>query len=80
MVPSDPLFDDCGGSPLSRLATTPKKLRKARRLDNDELVGMGWNMLSGSAMVDPWAVAVFHELRERLKDGPYRSNASSLKS
>ena len=56
---------------MKRLKTTPKKLRKARKLTNDELTGMAWNMLAGYAADDAWAVAVFHEIRERLKDCPW---------
>jgi hypothetical protein len=56
---------------MPRLKTTPKSLKRARKLSNDELVGMGWNMLAGYAAEDPWAVAVFHEIRERLKDCPW---------
>ena len=56
---------------MSKLKTTEKKLRKARKLSNDALVGMGWDLVAGYADEDPWAVAVFHELRERLKDCPW---------
>lgn len=61
---------------MRMLKTTTKKLQKARKLSNDELVGKGWNMLSGLAMDDPWAVAVFHEIRERLKDCPWDAGRS----
>ena len=55
------------------MKTTKKKLHKARRLTNDELVGMAWGMIAGYAPGDPWAVAVFAEIRDRLKDCPWRN-------
>ena len=46
------------------LATTKKKLRKARRLSDDQLMGFIWAELTNC----PQTVAWMHELRERLKD------------